>query len=80
MMVIKCQKIVRHVGTAIDEDELIKLKNLAEYIKIKLKTQHQGSLFSPELTVKEIIENKDKSDQTRKEPLHTDLKHMKSNA
>ena len=32
------QKIVRDVGTAIDEDELIKLKNLAEYIKIKLET------------------------------------------
>lgn len=42
------QKIVRHVGVAMDEDELIQLKLLAESIKIKLESDGQELLFSPE--------------------------------
>ena len=41
------QKILRHVGIAMDDDELIKLKELGEYIKSKLgvRTPSQ-SIFS----------------------------------
>ena len=39
------QKILRHVGIAMDDDELIKLKELGEYIKSKLESEHQASLF-----------------------------------
>jgi len=42
------QKIVRYIGIAMDEDELEKLKLLAESIKIKLEADNQGLLFSPE--------------------------------
>lgn len=42
------QKIVRYVGIAMDEEELDKLLLLAESIKIKMKAEHQGLLFSPE--------------------------------
>jgi hypothetical protein len=42
------QKIVRHVGIAMDEDELDKLLLLAESIKIKMQADQQGLLFSPE--------------------------------
>jgi transposase len=42
------QKIVRYVGIAMDDDELVKLKDLAEIIKIKLESEHQELLFSPE--------------------------------
>ncbi len=42
------QKIVRHVGIAMDNDELEKLKSLAEFIKIKLEAGYQQLLFSPE--------------------------------
>jgi len=42
------QKIVRHVGIAMDDYELEKLKLLAESIKIKLEAEHQQLLFSPE--------------------------------
>jgi len=42
------QKIVRHVGVAMDEDELEKLKQLAESIKIKLEADNQQLLFPPE--------------------------------
>lgn len=42
------QKIVRHVGTAFDEEELAALKNLALSIKENLEHEHQPPLFSPE--------------------------------
>jgi transposase len=42
------QKIVRHVGIAMDEDELQKMLILAEAIKIKLEQGDQGLLFPPE--------------------------------
>jgi len=46
------QKIVRHVGMAYDEDELKKVKLLAESIKIKLEAGAQQFLFKPEEIVK----------------------------
>ena len=42
------QRIVRHVGMAYDEDELKKLKLLAESIRIKLEAGGQQFLFKPE--------------------------------
>lgn len=42
------QKIVRHVGIAMDENELARLKVLAESIKNKLEDDGQESLFSPD--------------------------------
>jgi len=46
------QKIVRHVGMAYDDDELEKLKLLAESIKLKLEAGGQQFLFKPEEIVK----------------------------
>ncbi len=46
------QKIIRHIGVAYDEDELEKLKLLAESIKIKLEAGNQQFLFKPEEIVK----------------------------
>lgn len=51
------QKIVRYVGIAMDDDELEKLKSLAESIKVKLEAENQQLLFSPE----EFSEMKKKS-------------------
>ncbi len=31
------QRIVRHIGIALDEDELVRLKDLAEVVKAKLQ-------------------------------------------
>src|SRR3989338_622794 len=42
------QKVVRHVGVAIDENELAQLKLLAESMKVALATGPQGSLWRPE--------------------------------
>jgi len=46
------QKIIRHIGMAYDEDELEKLKLLAESIRIKLEAGDQQFLFKPEEIVK----------------------------
>jgi hypothetical protein len=42
------QKIVRHVGIAMDDKELEQLKSLAESFKYKLENENQLSLFTPE--------------------------------
>lgn len=42
------QKIVRHIGIALDDNELTQLKLLAESIKNKLEDDGQESLFSPD--------------------------------
>ena len=42
------QRIVRHIGVAKDEDELEKLKILAQSIKEKLEARGQEYLFKPE--------------------------------
>jgi len=42
------QKIIRHIGVAYDEDELVQLKLLAESIRIKLEAGGQQFLFKPE--------------------------------
>lgn len=46
------QKIVRHIGMAYCQDELEKLKLLAESIKLKLEAGGQEFLFKPEEIVK----------------------------
>lgn len=42
------QRIVRHVGTAFDDSEVKKLREVAEFIKAKLETVAQPTLFTPE--------------------------------
>ena len=65
------QKIVRYVGIAMNDEELEKLKELADFIKCKIESKHTPSLFSPreisELSRKEKDENK----------LMVDLKKLK---
>jgi transposase len=52
------QKIVRYVGIAHDDEDLEKLKLLAESIKVKLEADAQEMLFSPEEIAKMNIEAK----------------------
>ena len=42
------QKIVRHIGVAMDDNELSQLKLLAESLRNKLESGAQELLFSPE--------------------------------
>jgi transposase len=57
------QKIVRHVGMAYDDDELEKLKLLAQSIKLKLEAGGQQFLFKPEEIVKLADTGKDYPDK-----------------
>ena len=52
------QKILRHVGIAMKDAELVKLKEVAEFVKAQLEEEHQASLFSPEDTAQQAIEAK----------------------
>ena len=50
------QRIVRHVGTALSEMELLKMKELAEYIKAELEQEASPMLFAPEDIARMMIE------------------------
>lgn len=71
------QKILRHVGIAIDEDELVKLKELAQYIKSKLEAEHQPSLFTPEQVTEQILQSQAKRSEQSPSELHVDLKQLR---
>jgi len=70
------QKIVRHVGTALNDDELDKLKELAEYIKAKLEAETNPSLFTPEVIAEMVIEAR-KTKQNKDEELNVNLKNLR---
>ncbi len=70
------QRIVRHVGTAMDEDELKRLQELAEYIKSKLETEKHPTLFAPEYLAEMAIESR--REQTEKdEELTVELNQLR---
>ncbi len=70
------QKIVRYIGIAMDDDELVRLKELAEVVKAKLEAQHQPSLFPPETVAKQMLEAKAAKAQSSKATLNVDLRQM----
>ena len=70
------QHIVRHVGTALDDDELKRLKELAEYIKSKIESESSPTLFAPEDLAQMSIESK-KQDKYNKEELNVNLKELR---
>jgi transposase len=57
------QRIVRYVGIAMDDQELVKLKDLAELIKAKIQEEKHPSLFTPEKLAKLALEGKKKEDK-----------------
>ena len=71
------QKIVRHIGIAMDEQELIALKELAEVVKSKLEAEHQPSLFPAEQVAKQVIAAKASQSSENNKPLTVNLKHLK---
>ncbi len=72
------QKIVRHVGTALDEEELSKLKELAEFYKAKLEAESNPTLFNPE-TVAQMAISARKSKEDEKS-LTVNLKNLREEA
>ena len=68
------QKIVRHIGIALDEDELVKLKDLAEVVKAKLQADTQPQLFPPEDVAEQVIAAQQHQDAA---PLTVNLKQLR---
>ena len=68
------QKIVRHIGSAMDEDELVKLKDLAEVVKAKLQADIQPELFPPEDVAEQVSAARRQQDDA---PVRVDLKQLK---
>lgn len=68
------QRIVRHVGTALNDDELKRMKDLAEFIKASIEAESQPSLFSPESMAQMAIEARNKAND---EPLPVNLKNLR---
>lgn len=73
------QKIVRHVGTALDEKELEKLKELAEFYKAQLEQQTNPTLFAPETLAEMAIEARKANEgkQQRQDQLNVNLKNIR---
>lgn len=57
------QKIVRYVGIAMDDKELEKLKDLAEYIKCNIENEQQPSLFPVEELAQMAIECRKRNEE-----------------
>ena len=68
------QRIVRHIGVAMDEDELERLKQLGEYVKAKLNAERQPTLLAPEKIAEQVIRIGRQGDG--KENLPVDLKQL----
>lgn len=50
------QRIIRHVGTAFTDMELLKMKELAQYIKAELEQEASPKLFAPEDLARMVID------------------------
>ena len=68
------QRIVRHIGVAMDEDELERLRQLGEYVKAKLEDERQPLLFAPEKIAEQVIRVGRQGDG--KQELPVDLKQI----
>lgn len=68
------QRIVRHIGIALDEDELVRLKDLAEVVKAKLQADTQPQLFPPEDVAEQLSAARARQDDS---PLKVELKALR---
>jgi len=71
------QKIVRHIGTALDSAELAKLKELAEFIKAKLESKSSPTLFNPETIAEMAIESRKAKAEEKENELKVNLKNLR---
>ena len=69
------QVIVRHVGVARNEKELMRMKDLAEYIKAQIEFDHTPSLFTPEEVAKEAINARKRIEEEKE--IIVDLQKLK---
>ncbi|MFV1969105.1 MAG: IS1634 family transposase, partial [Pirellulaceae bacterium] len=68
---------MRHIGIAMDEDELQRLRDLGEYIKAKLEAESQPTLFPAEDLAQLAIEARKRSEAQPNQPLQVNLKKLR---
>jgi transposase len=71
------QRIVRHVGIAMDSDELQRLRDLGEYIKTKLEAESQPTLFPAEDLAQLAVAARKRREAQDEEPLNVNLKKLR---
>jgi transposase len=70
------QRIVRYVGIAMNDEELVKMKELAEFIKAGLEAESAPALFRPDEWARMAIDGRKKADLLPDQPLNVDLKQL----
>jgi transposase len=70
------QKIVRHIGTGLDDIEIKKLVELAEYLKCKLEEESTPTLFTAETLSEMAIESRNRKTENEKK-LNVNLKNLR---
>jgi len=71
------QRIVRHIGIAMDDDELVRLRDLGEYVKAKIEAESQPTLFPAEDLAQLAIEARRRSEAQDDQPLQVNLKKLR---
>jgi hypothetical protein len=70
------QKIVKHVGVAHSEQQLLELKILAKSMQIHLENENDLSLFAPEDLDKDLIEPKESFNEYSDEDYNVDIRSL----
>jgi transposase len=70
------QRIVRYVGVAMTDDELLRMKELAEFIKAGLETEGSPTLFRPDDLAHMAIEGRKRAGEQVDEPLRVDVRQL----
>ena len=73
------QRVIRHVGVAWEEDELLRLRELAELILAKLHDRHSPSLFEDGSATERVLTHSYNIDN-KNESIPVDLKKLKEEA
>ena len=71
------QRIIRHVGIALNDEELVHMKELAEFIKAGLEEHSAPALFRPDELARMVIDGRKKADLLTDEPLKVDLRQLR---
>jgi len=71
------QRIVRHIGTAMNDDELVRMKELAEFVRANLEAEAAPVLFKPDELARMVIDYRKKADLSPDQPLRVDLKQLR---
>ncbi len=71
------QRIVRYVGVAMNDEELLKMKELAEFIKANLEEEAAPALFRPDELARMAIDGRKTADLSPDQPLTVDLKQLR---